>query len=240
MNKYSEIITEFPDKEKYNLYYTAKKYEVLLKEGDILFIPQGWFHYVFSEGVNENSKLNVAINFWYDNVKKEITVNENNTENNTEDIQIKHSIINNDTFMYHSSHSLPFLSRHSIQPTFDDIKNIFSKPMLFEESKIKCFISPRIKDLYEKYMCKVFGNFQDFYENKSSYILEERDPRLRGIADAFNINTPLLSSHWWINHGNNVHSMLHCDNANNIFCQLMGSKRVILFPPSESDKLYLI
>lgn len=239
MNKYSEIITEFPDKEKYNLYYTAKKYEVLLKESDILFIPQGWFHYVFSDEANESSKLNVAINFWYDNVPKIKQITQNETSE-VDEVQIKHSTINNDTFIYHASHSLPFLSRHSIQPTFEDIKNIFSRPMLFEESKIKCFISPRIKDLYDKYMCKIFGNFQDFYENKSSYILEELDHKLRGIADSFNIDTPLLSSHWWINHGNHVHSMLHCDNANNIFCQLMGSKRVILFPPSEADKLYLL
>lgn len=233
MNRYSEIISEFPDKEKYNLYYTATKYEVLLKEGDILFIPQGWFHYIFSEDVNEDSKLNVAINFWYDNVP----IIKHNTHVET---QIKHSIINNDTFIYHASHSLPFLSRHSIQPTFDDIKNIFNRPILFEESSIKCFISPRIKELYDKYMCKVFGNFQDFYENKSAYILEERDANLRGITHSFNVNTQLLSSHWWINHGDGINSMLHCDNANNIFCQLMGTKRVILFPPSESDKLYLI
>lgn len=236
MNLYSEILSEIPDKEKYPLYYKAKHIETILREGEILFIPQGWFHYVFSEEINDISKLNVAINFWYDaipDVLKSPEITENTSLK-------KEPGINNDLFMHYTTHSIPFKSSHKIEPTFDDIKNVFNRPIFFEESQIKCFISPRIPSLYNKYMSKILGNFQDFYENKSAYILQEKDPHLDNIANAFNVKLPLKSSHWWINHGNGNHSMIHCDTANNLLCQLMGSKRVILFPPSEFHNLYLI
>ena len=142
--------------------------------------------------------------------------------------------------MNYTKHSIPFKSSHKIQPTFENIKDVFNRPIFFDESKIKCFIAKRISSLYDKYMTKILGNFQDFYENKSAYILQERDPHLDNIANAFHIRLPLKSSHWWINHGNGNHSMIHCDTANNLLCQLMGTKRVILFPPSEAKNLYLI
>lgn len=51
--KYSQIPEEFPDREKYPLYYTARKREMIIEPGQKLFIPAGWFHFVFSgEGFN--------------------------------------------------------------------------------------------------------------------------------------------------------------------------------------------
>lgn len=58
--RFSRIEEEFPNKEAFPLYYTANKTEITIGPGQGLFIPAGWFHFVFSEG-----DLNVAANFWH-------------------------------------------------------------------------------------------------------------------------------------------------------------------------------
>lgn len=58
--RFSQIEEEFPDKNIFPLYYTANKTEVVINPGDGLFIPAGWFHFVFSSG-----DINEAVNFWY-------------------------------------------------------------------------------------------------------------------------------------------------------------------------------
>ena len=58
--RFSQIEEEFPDKNIFPLYYTANKTEVVINPGDGLFIPSGWFHFVFSSG-----DINEAVNFWY-------------------------------------------------------------------------------------------------------------------------------------------------------------------------------
>ena len=59
--KYSQIPEEFPDQDTYPLFYTAHKREYNLEPGDKLFIPAGWFHFVYSE-----EGFNFALNKWYD------------------------------------------------------------------------------------------------------------------------------------------------------------------------------
>ena len=63
--KYSCIEEEFPDKNKFPLYYEASKIEITIEAGEMLFIPAGWFHFVFSEDVDKETGLNFAINYWY-------------------------------------------------------------------------------------------------------------------------------------------------------------------------------
>ena len=58
--RFSRIEEEFPDKNQFPLYYKANKTEITIGPGDGLFIPSGWFHFVFSEG-----DVNEAVNFWY-------------------------------------------------------------------------------------------------------------------------------------------------------------------------------
>jgi len=65
--KYSRIETEYPDRNEFPLYYTARKTVVEIEEGDMLFIPAGMFHFVVSERGDDANGLNFAINFWYEN-----------------------------------------------------------------------------------------------------------------------------------------------------------------------------
>jgi hypothetical protein len=64
--KQSRITEEFPDKEQYPLYYEAKRYEFILNEGEMLYIPAGWWHFVFSEEPNKDTGVNFAFSCWHD------------------------------------------------------------------------------------------------------------------------------------------------------------------------------
>ena len=65
LNNHSSIDGEYtllepqPDKNLFPLYYQAQKIECTLNPGDILYLPRGWWHWIFSE--NET----IAINFWF-------------------------------------------------------------------------------------------------------------------------------------------------------------------------------
>ena len=59
--KYSKIESEFPDEDKFPLFYKARKTVCELNEGEMLFIPAGMFHMVFSC----NDGFNFAVNYWY-------------------------------------------------------------------------------------------------------------------------------------------------------------------------------
>lgn len=60
-SRYSQIVTEFPDKTTFPLYYSAHKTVVELNEGEMLFIPAGMYHLV----VSCNDGFNFAVNYWY-------------------------------------------------------------------------------------------------------------------------------------------------------------------------------
>lgn len=79
--RYSKVEDEFPDKILYPLYYTAHKSEITIGPGEGVFIPAGWFHFVFSEG-----ELNEAVNSWY------ISDVEEGTRNNDIPIKFRHEI----------------------------------------------------------------------------------------------------------------------------------------------------
>lgn len=57
--RFSQICDEFPCKSRYPLYYKAHKKEYIINPGEMIFIPAGWFHLVYSEGED----LNFALNF---------------------------------------------------------------------------------------------------------------------------------------------------------------------------------
>lgn len=61
--RYSPISDEFPCKIKYRKFYEAHKTEITIGPGEMIFIPAGWFHLVFSDTDHEG--VNFAINQWY-------------------------------------------------------------------------------------------------------------------------------------------------------------------------------
>jgi len=79
--RFSKIVDEFPDKNLYPLYYTAHKLEISIGPGEGIFIPAGWFHFVFSNG-----ELNTAVNFWH------VAKMEEGVRNKDSPIKFRHEI----------------------------------------------------------------------------------------------------------------------------------------------------
>jgi hypothetical protein len=63
--RYSMIDEKFPNYYRFPDYYKCKRFEILLRPGEKIFIPASWWHFVHSEDPDPETGLNVAVNFWF-------------------------------------------------------------------------------------------------------------------------------------------------------------------------------
>jgi len=208
--RYSQIISEFPPKEQYPLYYQAKKIEMTIEEGEMLYIPSGWFHHVFSEEPNPDTGLNFAVNFWY--------INNNFIDNGK------------------SNGEVPITDKHSIKINPFELFND-GKDLLFVRSKNLIFASNK---LWRKFNISLESmSFEDFYNTKNPeyYLIQTKTDSIEQYAPKIQ-NKLIHMSSVWLNFGG-VSSLMHYDTMDNWLCQIQGKKRIILFAPEERSKLYL-
>lgn len=259
---HSKIPSEFPPKDIYPLYYDAKSISITLNEGDMLFIPCGWFHFVFSENVNPDTKLNISITnvlkyyscecFLYDKNKSyksiceeidyKTLLNQNGNDDIIEDIYFKNSEL---SIPFKISNYFPI--KHSTIFTIDNLTSMIYEPLPIHISKDNYFISEhntyfdksrtQIKNMY-------FKDFLNYYKNKHVNDTSHCYLTLHDIS-SWDIPIPkciknigMNEKRIWINFGN-VYTNLHYDVLDNIIIQVHGSKRILLYPPSERSKLYM-
>jgi hypothetical protein len=65
--RYSRIDEKRPNPIRFPEYYKVPRLEFILRPGENVFIPGGWWHFVHSDEVSEEHELNIAVNFWYEN-----------------------------------------------------------------------------------------------------------------------------------------------------------------------------
>lgn len=218
-SKYSRVLEEFPDKNEFPLYYEVPRHEFTIQPGEMLFIPAGWFHFVFSEEPDPETQLNFAINYWYFPV-------------NGWDVGQKSQLLPRV-----EKHPLPSMNPREIlefsqcRCTWSNIKNgkVFPSSRVFSR-----FGKNQIRDEYM--------TFDEFYETKNPkyYIVQQQS---KHIEDKINMYAPkyenaIYMSSLWINFGK-CYSLLHYDEHDNWLCQIQGKKRVVLFPHEYRDKLYM-
>ena len=210
--KYSEILEEFPDKDKYPLYYEASRHEFTIGPGEMLFIPAGWFHFVFSEDADKETGLNFAVNFWY-------------------------SPLNNWTIGNKSS-LLPVVEKHNLQTIHP--RDIFgNKTLRCTHSELNgMFPSDRVFHKFPNKLHFDFMTFDEFYQTKNPkyYIVQGTEFNLDHLAPKYPTKLHMTSS--WVNFGNS-RSLIHYDEQDNWLCQIQGKKRVLLFPQEERHMLYM-
>lgn len=207
--KYSFLPEEFPDSNVYPLYSKATKTEIVLEEGEMVFIPAGWWHHVFSEEVGE-SGVNIAFNFWY-----------NCPEDFDEGV---------------SGKEIPYkkLSGLSVPDPMSLLKSTTNLRVF--KSTSRRFTSDRISYKYPGTLEVVNMTFDEFMKKDPyTYVLQFNLLALDDYAPTH--TTKLKESSIWANFGN-VYSHLHYDLYDNYLCQVQGSRRVILFPPEDRDYLY--
>jgi hypothetical protein len=213
-SQFSRLIDEFPDKKLFPKYYEAKKSEIILEKGEALFVPAGWFHWMFSETVE--NKLNVAINFWY------------KTPWDIDYMSYKN--------FYKVNYGL----------TIDHMKllNEIKVPLVYSYSDGPFFPEQRVRQHFPSIKClDSLITFQEFYDSGNAVPMQMviPDNTLKRYSPPWCNTSDIVDrgSKWWINKGN-MTSGLHYDPHDNWIFQLSGRKRVLLFPPDQYEKLYLI
>ena len=208
----SRLTEEYPSKEQYPLYYKANRHEFIVNEGSMLFIPTGWFHFVFTEEPNPECGLNVSFHFVF-----------------------RHQ---DDWIEGKSGHLKPRLVQ-SVIPPIDDVVNFIGpeKVMNIFKNPKKIFGSPNIHHRYPELTSyqKPLGTF--IKNNKSDeYILLNHLPHIEYLKPEH--NTRLINGGSSISFGN-ITTTLHYDYNDVWLCQVKGTKRVVLFPPEDRDLMYL-
>jgi hypothetical protein len=64
----SSVNIDHPDLQRFPRFSNAKPIRVLLKPGQVLYLPSFWHHEVQSIPGNDDDGLNIAVNFWFKNV----------------------------------------------------------------------------------------------------------------------------------------------------------------------------
>lgn len=211
--RYSVIRDEFPCKIKYPKYYEARKTEFTIGPGQKLFIPAGWFHFVFSEGVEEESGLNMAINHWF--IAKDSFEEGKST---------------GDDIPYVAGHNIPNLDLSQYIPDEEEVRFVFSEDGIYGTVAI----GQNHADTKYTYM-----KWGDYYKNRRTdgYMIQQEFPWLEQFVDVPPDRVNKASS-MWVNFGN-VRTYIHYDLDDNFLCQIKGTKRVLLFPPEDRDLLYM-
>jgi len=247
--RFSYLPSPYPNTniEYFKDYYSANKIEVEIGENEMLFIPAGWFHFVISDKVDKDERLNVAISFFTEFDKcadcdliegKKIFFNninllkeENLNYQRLKDDKLPIKIISN--------------KRRNKHVNISNIKKMFEdKNIIVNKSKNQLFVSNFIKDIYPDNCIEIEKKIDEIIYNgkKENYYLmqTENDFSIIGIQPPDFLNNEKKKNYsFWMNFGN-VYSGLHYDIHNNILLQLKGSKKILLFPPYEREKLHLV
>lgn len=212
---YSNIVDEFPDPKIYPRFYKAHRLEFTLEPGDMLWIPSGWYHWVFSEDPDPHTGLNIAANYWY-NTNWDITKEDRGN---------------------------PIKTTHSIKNYRELLKAFSNKKLLVLRSEKKVFSLEHNMWRHGDYLdfeCQL-ATFNEYVEKKDpcTYLSSLDDPRLLQFDPKIYDHWKCSAANWWINCGH-VSTVLHFDRVDNLFCQLEGKRRIVLFPHSEWSNLYLL
>lgn len=209
--RYSQIKDRYPDPKVFPNFYKAKRMEFILRPGEMIFIPTGMFHFVFSEDPDPETGLCAAINFWY---------NSNKGDEGDPDEK-------------------PKFGWHDLHLKFDEIRKYIGPIKIhLHSSTTKCFPPFFMKHRFPNVStCDM--TFDEFYEarNPQHYISQFKCSKFDELAIPHNY--PLRDSSIWINWGD-CYTLPHYDGMDNWLCQLKGTRRVILVPQNERDLMYIL
>lgn len=201
--KYSYDSPPRPNPFKYPLFYFTCPAVFELHPGEVLYIPYGWWHWVFSKGEN------IAINQWFKTKK--------------------------------SDKPFKFINKNKL-----DLTNFFNRVdgmgmgLAQNNPNIQSYVRPNAYPI-DNDEIKFMGPLKDFMEiskdkKYSGFVIEGQLPKefIDGVPDRVETNSKY--NLWY--YSNDANSGLHYDNYGNFLCQIKGTKKIYLFPPSDSKFLY--
>jgi hypothetical protein len=211
---FSSIVDEFPDEKQFPKYYKAQKAEFILRPGDKLFIPTGWFHWAFSQP--NDDEPNVAVNYWYDSNDWQVG------DEYTAEVPRKTTF---DASAIDYKQLLESLDGH-VQVSKSETHGFMTGDrVMYRYPAVDFSMHTMPFDLFYK------------MKDRTMYMMGHKDTRLDRYAPPH--HQRLIKAQWWVNWGH-VTSGLHFDNWDNWLCQLSGTKRVLMFEPDDYDNLYTL
>jgi hypothetical protein len=227
--RYSSITSRYPDRKIFPDFYKTKRQEFILRPGEMIFIPAGMFHFVFSEDPDPETGLCAAVNFWYCHSAE----NEEGWKGCDEGWRGWE----NDEGC---SRGQPRIGWHNIHLKFDEICSILEKKdkLKVNSSDYGYFPPDFMKHRYP-YISTHSLSFKEFCEarNPDHYMAQTKCPEIEKFAIPHIY--PLKDSNIWLNWGNR-YTLPHYDGMDNWLCQLKGTRRVMLIPQSQRNFLYLL
>ncbi len=238
-----------PDIDLFPLYYQAEKIECNLTAGDILYLPQGWWHWIFSESET------IAVNFWFHTTVKSYS--------DLSQIDITTSSISESVYRQdYLAKNQPLLLKQGAKS--------WKAIALWQRDYLVT-----INDLMIPQFCAGYGEHSSFAPvHKPHYTIAnhndkmrlfsqltfqklddkiDRHPELNYVAfipfleqsrlseDIIKpdllTNQNINSINLWYSYGK-IHTGLHYDDYENILVVLKGNKRVFLYPPNQGKFLY--
>lgn len=253
--RFSKIPSLDPGQEFQN-FYNAVKYTVELNQGDMLYIPAGWSHFVFSTDIDPSTQLNLAISFFHKFPRCPDCDISYSSSTPYPQLQYKqyNPAFTNKEYQNYKNTSHPFLLQNYFKehPKWncfswnkDILNNIFSnESLLVNKSSSKMFTSNYIGLSEETLMSfNEFSNKPLTDPTNNYYLIQQGYNHSKKLLQDISVPSFIKSEEatnfaMWLNFGN-VYSSLHYDLHDNILTQIQGNKKVVLFPPSERDKLYM-
>ena len=250
-----------PNNDKFPEFKKAKSYKVELNPGSSLFIPAGWWHWVFSEG-NCIAFSHIIHNFDEDNIKEKQThdykaksvkyYNNITRSNGNENVIID--------FTKHSNESIPLVYNDSniniitesfLQEKLDKINLLLSKTSTIVTVNKPNNTTLKIINGQYKYFT-IVNNSPDFYgyigmnplnkEDFSKFINTEWEALANNPNEKTKEKTKekiKKKNDIYLWHSKKkIDTGLHYDITDNLLTLHSGKKTVMLFPPSESKYLY--
>jgi hypothetical protein len=224
MNNHSMIIDYPINKKLFPNTDKVKFIELTLNKNEYLLIPDGWFHWVYTE------PKTVAISF-------EIRRLEGNKNNILFEHIVKNKYFKNKGLLYDINYNnfidsilnedvrALFSSTNDLSPVY---KNEYFKT--FETNKLKNIILINNKFNYHTYLGSLDLTSNPSWEN------------FKVLRNFINFGNDIVVNYMptvWINLDKRVNSGLHFDSTNRVLYVVEGQKKIILAPPEEKENLYL-
>ena len=236
-----------PNNDKFPEFKKAKSYKVELKPGSSLFIPAGWWHWVFSEG-NCIAFSHIIHNFDEDNIKEKQTHDYKDKSvkyyNNNEIIDFnKHS--NESTPLVYNDSNINIITESFLEEKLDKINLLVSKTNTVVTPNKPNNTTIQIINGQYKYF-NILNNSADFYgyigmnplnkEDFSKFINTEWSALANKEKEKEKIKKKNDIYLW--HSKKKIDTGLHYDITDNLLTLHSGKKTIMLFPPSESKYLY--
>lgn len=223
---------EFPEFNK------AKSYTIELKTNNSIFIPAGWWHWVFSK--NNCIALSHIIHKYDENIIKQKQIfdyKEKNIKyyNNYKDINFIKHCNDSQPFVYNDS-SLNILTESFLDNKLNKINLLVSKTNnIVNANKLN---NTTITILNGNYKYFNILNNSNYYSYIGMTPLDKIEFK-KYINSKWELSAKTAKNDIYLWHSKkNIDTGLHYDITDNLLTVHSGIKKILLFPPSETKYLY--